>query len=602
MRGIDAIISVILLLMISVALVATSYAWFSGMFTTVTEGGTNVTQKALTLSMASMAIENEQKAGGEYIIYIRNTGQVPLTGFSVSVNGLPVTATLSSPTVEPGQVLMVSNISGAGEIQITTAEGTVVNTKTVATLEYLGKPETGVFAFKNTGEISLTGFKANGRDVQTTPPTPILPGIEFNISGIIGVGDIIITTTEGLNYRVSVDSGLTASDPVNGVITLSNTGDSVLTNFNVTVNGEPVAASIKDMAGNPTTTLPIGGRITVSDIPKAGTVVITSEEGATVSKTIAAQLLFESSVPHALTIDITVKNNGDTLLSSFAANTEPITPPVTLSPGQSTTLSSISSTSPGDLVITTDQGASVTTKLVAQMVISNSNPNNLTINNTGNVSFTVSSATLNGQTVGVNTSGSVAPNLAGWVKLKNFIDAAKCSGNKVNLTTNNGAFKTFDYSSYNPLLFCDNFTTLPNSTTYYMGYVQSPATMTMASDGSLQFYSLATGVSELYKDFPIANPTSYSIANTSIRIKWINVAAAAGSGAAWRQRFTGSYGTSIPVYALPYATGTNTTFWTTPLKAGWSLPVGTTGFQIYRLGLDFASGNASISDLKFSVE
>jgi len=103
MKGIDAIISVILLLMISVALVATSYAWFSGLFGTVTAGGTNVTTKGVsgiqtTFDIENVAIANKATCGSACTISIsvRNTGTVPLdlsaTPLSVYINSSSVTA------------------------------------------------------------------------------------------------------------------------------------------------------------------------------------------------------------------------------------------------------------------------------------------------------------------------------------------------------------------------------------------------------------------------------------------------------------------------------------------------------------------------------
>lgn len=125
MRGIDAIISVILLLMITVALVATSYAWFSGMFGTVTAGGTNVTERAVTITQSGMQIESAYQNK----IYVRNTGNVPLTGLSVFLNDNFVNSTVTEP-VAPGSFveLKLKNYINAANcrgnsVRISTIEG-----------------------------------------------------------------------------------------------------------------------------------------------------------------------------------------------------------------------------------------------------------------------------------------------------------------------------------------------------------------------------------------------------------------------------------------------------------------------------------------------
>lgn len=79
MKGIDAIISVILLLMITVALVATSYAWFSGLFTTVMGGGTNVTQTGVTGIQTAFDIESARNVTLTNVtVVVRNTGTVDM--------------------------------------------------------------------------------------------------------------------------------------------------------------------------------------------------------------------------------------------------------------------------------------------------------------------------------------------------------------------------------------------------------------------------------------------------------------------------------------------------------------------------------------------
>jgi len=125
-KGIDAIISVILLLMISVALVATAYTWFSDVTNTVTAGGTNVTEQAITVVMSSMVIENVN----QNIIYIRNNGGRSLTGFAAYVNEQAVGIDIAEPVAVNAIVTLtlkdyaaVAKCSG-NIVRITTAQQT----------------------------------------------------------------------------------------------------------------------------------------------------------------------------------------------------------------------------------------------------------------------------------------------------------------------------------------------------------------------------------------------------------------------------------------------------------------------------------------------
>lgn len=79
MRGVSAVIAVILILMITVALAATSYVWFSEVFTTVTAGGTNVTARGVAGIATQFSIESARYGGVNNVtVAIRNTGSVAI--------------------------------------------------------------------------------------------------------------------------------------------------------------------------------------------------------------------------------------------------------------------------------------------------------------------------------------------------------------------------------------------------------------------------------------------------------------------------------------------------------------------------------------------
>jgi flagellin-like protein len=129
MRGVSAVIATILLLMITVALAATSYVWFSSVTSGVTSAGSNVTQKAVTGLLSEMNVESATPG----MIYVRNTGDSVLDGFALYMNGVAVNITVNPSSLSPTQVATITlpgKYSGTGSntILITTAQGARVTT------------------------------------------------------------------------------------------------------------------------------------------------------------------------------------------------------------------------------------------------------------------------------------------------------------------------------------------------------------------------------------------------------------------------------------------------------------------------------------------
>ncbi len=95
MKGISAVIAVILILMITVALAAMAYVWFTGVFETITTGaGQAATGTATTIatSFSIAGATNTTKIGGTndpIEVYVTNTGSANITieNFVLLVDG-----------------------------------------------------------------------------------------------------------------------------------------------------------------------------------------------------------------------------------------------------------------------------------------------------------------------------------------------------------------------------------------------------------------------------------------------------------------------------------------------------------------------------------
>ncbi len=128
MKGISAIIVVVLLLLISVALTGLGYLFFTEVLTTVTTTSEEAISQSVTSLLAQMRIESIA-SGTPGNIYVRNIGKVNLTGFSVYVNDVLETPINAPAYVTPGSLgtIQVTNGLSSNEIvKVTTAQGTMV--------------------------------------------------------------------------------------------------------------------------------------------------------------------------------------------------------------------------------------------------------------------------------------------------------------------------------------------------------------------------------------------------------------------------------------------------------------------------------------------
>jgi len=143
MKGVSAVIAVILILMITVALAATSYVWFSSVFSTVTAGGTEITEKGVTGIQTGFAIETARFKPTGYTentktsVVIRNTGTVSInmTDAAAYIGGQYVTA--EKPTT-----LLAVNAVGTINVSNSTLTGYDICGKELKVSFAAGPPQT----------------------------------------------------------------------------------------------------------------------------------------------------------------------------------------------------------------------------------------------------------------------------------------------------------------------------------------------------------------------------------------------------------------------------------------------------------------------------
>lgn len=108
MKGLEAVIAVVLILLITVALAASAYVFFSGTFGTITQSAQTSIGSTVQQMQGGFIIEAVKNTTNNVNFTIRNTGQTTLDAnkISVYVNDVLVTGTISgaSGTIEPGRV------------------------------------------------------------------------------------------------------------------------------------------------------------------------------------------------------------------------------------------------------------------------------------------------------------------------------------------------------------------------------------------------------------------------------------------------------------------------------------------------------------------
>lgn len=134
MKSVSVVISIVLILLMTIALATMTYVWVIGRFTTVSRAGEETIGRVTTGMLSSMVIESTAISK----VYLRNTGQNDLTGFKVYINEQPIGSELivdeSKATALssgkfgyldiPDTFLSFYNCNGNNQVRVTTAQGT----------------------------------------------------------------------------------------------------------------------------------------------------------------------------------------------------------------------------------------------------------------------------------------------------------------------------------------------------------------------------------------------------------------------------------------------------------------------------------------------
>ncbi|MFH0928824.1 MAG: hypothetical protein V1818_00535 [Candidatus Aenigmatarchaeota archaeon] len=126
MKGVSAIIVVILLTLISVSLVSLAYSFFGRVITETTETGSEAVDQASTSILSKIKIETISPVTGE--VSVRNSGKVDVSQFAVFVNGALDNGATVPPSISPGQLgtITLSSLPGSGVvIKVTTVQGAI---------------------------------------------------------------------------------------------------------------------------------------------------------------------------------------------------------------------------------------------------------------------------------------------------------------------------------------------------------------------------------------------------------------------------------------------------------------------------------------------
>ena len=164
MRGISAIIAVVLILLITVSLAAGAYLFLSmtmSQTTTAAQQGISQTMTQMTKSFTIEAVSDGK-------IWVRNTGQVPISNLTIYIDGAP--ANTSNVVIQPGEVGVIQiydavDFSRPREIEI--PGGTTTESK-VVTGESLRDPSlVGYWKFDEGTGTTTADSSGNGNDGST---------------------------------------------------------------------------------------------------------------------------------------------------------------------------------------------------------------------------------------------------------------------------------------------------------------------------------------------------------------------------------------------------------------------------------------------------
>jgi len=105
MKSISAVITVVLILIITVSLVAFGYMWITGMFSSLGKGASTQTETFTQKAGASFEIDSVSQDSNT--IYVRNTGNTKLENIVVYINEKTDNITIDPQIVEPGNIFSI---------------------------------------------------------------------------------------------------------------------------------------------------------------------------------------------------------------------------------------------------------------------------------------------------------------------------------------------------------------------------------------------------------------------------------------------------------------------------------------------------------------
>ena len=158
MRGISAIIAVVLILLITISLAAGAYLFLSmtmSQTTTAAQQGISQTMTQMTKSFTIEAVDGPR-------ISIRNTGQAQLSNFSVYVDNVPVnTSQVSISPDEVKTILIYDFVDFSRSREVKVVSGTLAQTKIISKQD---STLVGYWKFDEGSGTTAADSSGNGND------------------------------------------------------------------------------------------------------------------------------------------------------------------------------------------------------------------------------------------------------------------------------------------------------------------------------------------------------------------------------------------------------------------------------------------------------
>jgi len=161
MKGISAVIAIVMILMITIALSAMAYIWFTEMFVEVSDAGTQEFEQTSQTMASDFMIESVKGS----TVYIRNIGENNITDLNLFIDEEEVEFTSNFDVIEPSDIGKIEinpdNLYGKDEIVITTSGGLHKNKKIDVEFDSSFDIQSvvgSVILINNTGDVNISDF------------------------------------------------------------------------------------------------------------------------------------------------------------------------------------------------------------------------------------------------------------------------------------------------------------------------------------------------------------------------------------------------------------------------------------------------------------